>query len=321
MDYYNDYGYSTYDSYNSASSALSLVAGVGVALWIIVMATSVLLIVSMWKVFKKAGKSGWEALLPGHNIFAMCEIADIPTWNSLLFFVPFVNIYAIFIVYNGIAKKFGKSTGFAIGMILLPFIFWPMLAFSKNIEFVGETIVENAEPVNSMNFNNDVNNFEPQMPVNNAPVNEPVMQNTFGNSFAMNEAPAMNAEPVNSMNLNNDVSNFGPQMPVNNASVNEPIMQNTVDNSFAVNEVPIQSASAVNPMDFNSNVNNFGPQMPVNNAPVNEPVMQNTIDNSFAMNEVPSGNSDAVNPMNFNTRFNNTQTNPNDMFNNPNGNM
>lgn len=292
MDYYNDYGYSTYDSYNSASSALSLVAGVGVALWIIVMVTSVLLIVSMWKVFKKAGKSGWEALLPGHNIFAMCEIADIPTWNSLLFFVPFVNIYAIFIVYNGIAKKFGKSTGFTIGMILLPVVFWPMLAFSKNTDIVGETTVQNSEPTYSMNSNNNVNNFEPQMPVNNASVSEPVMQNTVDNSFAMNEETSQSA--ANTMDFNNNVNNFNAQIPVS-----EP----------------------VNSMNFNNDVNNFGPQMPVNNAPVSESVMQNAFDNSFAMNEVPSQNTSASNGMNFNTGFNNTQTNPNDIFNNPNGNM
>jgi len=29
------------------------------------------------------------------------------------------------------AKAFGKDTGFAIGMVLLPFIFFPMLAFGN----------------------------------------------------------------------------------------------------------------------------------------------------------------------------------------------
>lgn len=89
-----------------------------------------LLVVSMWKVFTKAGKPGWASLVPIYNIYVMLQIAGKPAWWLLLFLIPLVNIYAIVMTYLAIAKAFGKGTGFALGMIFLSGIFWPILAFS-----------------------------------------------------------------------------------------------------------------------------------------------------------------------------------------------
>ena len=46
--------------------------------------------------------------------------------------------YVIRIIMNiGIARNFNKSTGFAVGLILLPHVFYPILAFSSSTEYVG----------------------------------------------------------------------------------------------------------------------------------------------------------------------------------------
>ena len=42
------------------------------------LAISVLLIVAMWKIFQKAGKPGWAAIVPFYNSYVMYEI----TWGS-----------------------------------------------------------------------------------------------------------------------------------------------------------------------------------------------------------------------------------------------
>ena len=136
MDYYNggyyDTGYydtSAVDTANSIMGGVMLTSGV---MLLISAAISVLMLVSMWKVFKKCGKPGWACLIPIYNTYIMCEIAGKEWWYLLLFLVPIANIYAMFVIYDGIAKKLGKSTGFTIGLMLLPVIFWPILAFSKN---------------------------------------------------------------------------------------------------------------------------------------------------------------------------------------------
>jgi uncharacterized membrane protein YoaK (UPF0700 family) len=56
-------------------------------------------------------------------------IAKKPLWWVLLFFVPFVNIIVVVIVLNEISNRFGRGVGTTLGLIFLPFIFWPILGF------------------------------------------------------------------------------------------------------------------------------------------------------------------------------------------------
>lgn len=89
---------------------------------------AVLLTTSLWRIFKKAGRPGWLALVPFYNGYITVEIAGKPGWWILLYFVPIVDIFVAAIVNVELVRKFGKSTGFGVGLLLLPFIFYPMLA-------------------------------------------------------------------------------------------------------------------------------------------------------------------------------------------------
>ena len=98
---------------------------------IVVLAVVVILIASVWKVFTKAGQPGWAAIVPIYNVVVLLKTAGKPVWWLILFLVPFVNIVILFIVYISLAKSFGKGGGFGIGLVLLPFIFFPVLAFGN----------------------------------------------------------------------------------------------------------------------------------------------------------------------------------------------
>jgi len=91
---------------------------------------SILMIISMWKIFVKAGQPGWAILIPFYNIFVMLKVAGKPGWWFLLLFLPIINIVISIIILIGISENFGKSGGFAVGLLFLPFIFYPILAFS-----------------------------------------------------------------------------------------------------------------------------------------------------------------------------------------------
>lgn len=104
-------------------------AGIGMGMMLVWLAIVVLLIAAMWKVFVKAGKPGWAAIVPIYNIVVLCEIAGKPAWWVVLFFIPFVNFIVAILLAINIAKNFGKGGGFAAGLILLPFVFYPMLGF------------------------------------------------------------------------------------------------------------------------------------------------------------------------------------------------
>jgi hypothetical protein len=89
------------------------------------------IIAGFWKTFAKAGKPGWASIIPIYNLIVLLDIAGQPLWWIILLFIPLVNIVVGIIVHIAIAKNFGKSTGFGVGLALLGFIFYPILGFGN----------------------------------------------------------------------------------------------------------------------------------------------------------------------------------------------
>jgi hypothetical protein len=113
--------------------------GGGIILLIIYLAIVILQIVGMWKIFTKAGKPGWAAIVPIYNIIVLLEIVGRPVWWIILFIIPIVNIVVVFMVDMDLAKSFGKETGYAVGLFFLPFIFFPMLGLG-DAEYKGPSV-------------------------------------------------------------------------------------------------------------------------------------------------------------------------------------
>lgn len=102
----------------------------------LVLIICILLIVAEWKIFTKAGKPGWAVIVPIYNVYTMFEIAGMPGWQFLLLLIPFVNIYIGIKVFIRLAKAFGKSTGFGLGLLFLSPIFICILAFG-DAKYIG----------------------------------------------------------------------------------------------------------------------------------------------------------------------------------------
>ena len=90
------------------------------------------MVASMWKVFSKAGEPGIAAIIPIYNTIVLLRIAGKPWWWILLLLIPVVNVVVLIIVAINLAAKFGKGTGFGLGLVFLPFIFYPMLGFGSS---------------------------------------------------------------------------------------------------------------------------------------------------------------------------------------------
>ena len=143
-----------YSSYSSSSDDLDdvvealigggAITGIFVVIMIIIglvgLVLGILTIIAQWKVFKKAGRQGWECLIAGHNYFEMFDMSNInPAFTLLLLFgacVPFVGSLAVivmeFYLLIKLAQSFGRSAGFGVGLVLLGPIFWPILGFGKS---------------------------------------------------------------------------------------------------------------------------------------------------------------------------------------------
>ena len=117
-DYYDYYDYSSTPTFNPLPTIISLVL-------------CVFVLVCMWIIFRKAGKPGWAAIVPFYNLYVLFDI----TWGSgmrfLLMLIPLYNIILGIQTQIRLAKAFGKGGGFAAGLIFLPYVFMPLLAFGK----------------------------------------------------------------------------------------------------------------------------------------------------------------------------------------------
>ena len=93
-------------------------------------------VIGLWKVFEKAGKPGWAAIIPIYNVIVWLEIVGRPTWWIIWYFVPIANLIVGIIVCIDLAKSFGKGAWYGLGIFFLYFIFLPILGFS-DAEYLG----------------------------------------------------------------------------------------------------------------------------------------------------------------------------------------
>lgn len=103
---------------------------------IIILLMLLLILFSLGKIYKKANRSAISAWIPIYNILVLLEVVNLPKWYIFLLLIPIVNIFIGIKVYFTLAKLFRKSKPFALGLLFLPVIFYPILAFGSS-EYIG----------------------------------------------------------------------------------------------------------------------------------------------------------------------------------------
>ncbi|HAF61880.1 MAG TPA: signal peptidase I [Anaerolineaceae bacterium] len=94
-----------------------------------------------WRIFEKAGRKGWEGLIPGHNVLELFLMVGRPGWWFFLMLIPVANIVIAIMLIFDLAKVFGKETGFGFGILFLSFVFIPILALG-DAEYQGPLTFE-----------------------------------------------------------------------------------------------------------------------------------------------------------------------------------
>lgn len=115
----------------SAAVGGAAAAGLGIGMMIFILAITLLVVASWWKLFTKAGEPGWASIVPIYNFVVWLRIAGKPGWWVLLMFIPFVNFIVLILASIEFAKAFGKGTGFGLGLAFFGVIFYPILAFGS----------------------------------------------------------------------------------------------------------------------------------------------------------------------------------------------
>ena len=224
MDYYgySDYGYSDYEA---VAGILGGIAIIGLILLLVGLAISIIQIIGLWKVFKKAGKGGWESIIPFYNNYVLVEIAGLNWWWFLFFFAPVVlgffglawlgalaSAFTLFNCYYNIAKRFNKSTGFAICLTIFTPICIPILGLSKNNVYNNIPVSNNGvfgpsgnNTNNSNGYNNNYNNMNNNVNYNYQNYNS--TQPMYNNMNNIQESPIQNN--MNNTTNQNDMNQTG----------------------------------------------------------------------------------------------------------------
>ncbi|NLC48676.1 MAG: hypothetical protein GX758_04890 [Tenericutes bacterium] len=147
-------------------STLNRVVSFLIFVLLITFIMSAILMIGGSKLFKRANKNPITAYYPVLNLFTLLEIAEMSTFFGMLFFLPVINIFVISLMSFKVGKQFKCSTSYKLGLVFLPFIFYPSLSFSdkkykvtddqffKEIENVkGESInLMTQEEINQQNY-------------------------------------------------------------------------------------------------------------------------------------------------------------------------
>lgn len=111
-------------------------AGFMTIYYIVLLAIGIVSIIGMWKMFVKADKPGWAAIVPFYNLYVLFELGF---GNGLLFlltFIPCVGAIMQIILCFKLATAYDRGVGFGFGLLFLSPIFYMILGFG-DAEYVG----------------------------------------------------------------------------------------------------------------------------------------------------------------------------------------
>ena len=119
------------DLFGSLLHASQVATGWAIVMNLISLACSILVVVSLWRIFQKAGRPGWAAIVPFYNLWVLHDMLYGQGAQMFFLLIPFFNLYWMFKYNIDLAAHFGKTAGFGVGMTLLGVVFYPMLGFGN----------------------------------------------------------------------------------------------------------------------------------------------------------------------------------------------
>lgn len=163
------------DAFAGLLAALGVFA---ILILIIIIPILVVFIIAKCKMYKKAGKNGWEAIVPIYSDWVYTEIAGVEWWwfvaliitNLGIFnvntngggsyininFGTLIGLFGAFVCNYNISKKLHKDVGFAVLMTLFPFVMVPLIGFSGSYSFDNSVKVTKNGPFDANKENNNV---------------------------------------------------------------------------------------------------------------------------------------------------------------------
>lgn len=122
-----------------------------IILGVILFALLLIILISISKVLKKANRSPIHGLIPIYNLIPLLEITNMSKSYFFPLIIPIVNIPFLLMLNLELAKFFKKDKKFGVLLLVLPFVYFPILAFGKS-EYIGINLT-------AMNSKNTIKNI------------------------------------------------------------------------------------------------------------------------------------------------------------------
>ncbi len=110
-----------------------------------------------WKLYVRAGRQAWEAIIPVYNSIVLMKIINRPTWWTLLLFIPIINLIMFPVVWVETLRSFGKNTTKDTFLGVLTFGFYIYLInYTSNDAYIADRSLKpknaTADTVSSLLF-------------------------------------------------------------------------------------------------------------------------------------------------------------------------
>ena len=99
-----------------------------------------------YKLYEKAGRKSWEAIIPVYNAIVLMQIIRRPKWWVILLFIPIINLMMFPVIWVETLRSFGKNTSkdTLLGILTLGFYvflvnFDPKLRYNQDRDLSPKT--------------------------------------------------------------------------------------------------------------------------------------------------------------------------------------
>lgn len=95
--------------------------------------------IGLYKIFEERGVAGWKAFVPVMSEIEWCRIVGRPLTSVFWLYFPVVGFFVGVGMLVDLARSYGRfSFGQHLAIAIAPFIYVPMMAFSKDLKFYGQ---------------------------------------------------------------------------------------------------------------------------------------------------------------------------------------
>ncbi len=92
-----------------------------------------------WKLYIKAGRKSWEAIVPIYNAVILMKIINRPWWWVILLFVPIINLIMFPVIWVETARSFGKNSTVDTWLTILTLGFYLYyINYTQDVKYIED---------------------------------------------------------------------------------------------------------------------------------------------------------------------------------------